>query len=224
MKQLTDAVLLFCAYSFLIGYSSSGFSFDIAGFIRHPENNQILVKKFETEIGIVLCFNNDGQIDDLDECDGSPVDEGLLWLDDVGDWGTSHISGINWCGTNPESPVSGATCPWLDHGQLGSCTPYQWNLVQTTMSGHFWAVQGNTDCSGIERVEPCMSTGSFLAGCSNFTDKTGIDVKGSYIQSEVTKGQPPHSHCVNPDQYGRMAVDAELEVLWICTEGGWVSR
>lgn len=57
------------------------------------------------------------------------------------------------------------------------------------------------------------------------TNQTGIQVEGSYIKLETLEGQPPpDEHCANNTHDGRMVVDSVNDLLYICTQSGWIAK
>lgn len=191
--------------------------------MAHPENTNIV----GLVLGNAVCFNNDGAVAGSGECDVSSVDEGFVTTD--GNWKGGVFSGINGCGASAVNPVSSATCPFTQT-YFYPCTNDEYVLVQTTKSSHFWAVKANADCTGVATPEttglvPCRLTDAFdaVTGCvGRTTNQTGISVKGSYIQLETTTA-PPTEHCVDITHHGRMVVDSEYDLLYICTQSGWTT-
>jgi hypothetical protein len=171
-----------------------------------------------------ICFNNDGAIADFSECDNSAVDEGKVALN-LNQWQGVSDSGILGCGTDTVNPVSSADCPFTV-SFFNECVPNQYALVKTTKSGHFWALKANGDCTWIGDSEatglfPCLKTDAFdtVSGC--MPDKVQISVEDGYIKAG-TDTEPPISHCINTEHYGRMVVDSSgFGGLHICTQNGW---
>lgn len=191
--------------------------------IHHPENTGI--------VGIVTqhaaCFNNDGAIALTAECNGSAADEGFVSVNYSAGWVGGSLSHINGCGVDAVDPVSSATCPNTYSDTFAICTNNEYVLVQTTKSGHFWAVKANYDCGLIAELVPCLSTDAFEHdnGCIPKQDNLSmITVKGGYIQLETTVLTPAATHCAAAAHEGRMIVDTVNDLLYICTQSGWIAK
>lgn len=215
MKRIIFAVVcvLFSGYAYAV--------------VAHPENPDIVGRAL---FGDSLCLNNDGTVIDALDCDGTATDEG--WLHVVsGNWLGGTASGIKGCGTSAVSPVSSATCPFT-HTSFASCLNNEYVLFQTTKSGHFWAIKANSDCSGIATpettgLEPCRKNDNFdpVLGCTPTGNPPQIRVESGYIKLEVSSGSPPPiSHCGNGTHRGRMVVDDVNNLLYICTQSGWITK
>lgn len=196
--------------------------------VLHPENILIVGGVFS---GNLVCFNNDRSVVDSSECETLTFYEGFIYLTPNHNWTGGGVYGINGCGTSAVNPVSNATCPFTTTA-FGNCINNEYVLVQTTMSGHFWAVKANSDCSDIATPEttglvPCRSTDSFdpVMGCTEMGNQTGISVEASYIQLETYKNSaPPAAHCDDVTHEGRMIVDSVNDLLYICTQSGWIFK
>ena len=128
--------------------------------VAHPENPNIVGGASFNAV----CFNNDGAVANLAECDLTAVDEGYLYANGSL-WVGGSGSGINGCGVSAVNPVSSVTCSFIK-GEVASCTPDEYVLVQTTQSGHFWSVKANGSCGGVATPEstglvPCLLTDAF---------------------------------------------------------------
>jgi hypothetical protein len=190
--------------------------------VHHPENRDI--------VGLVsanaVCFNNDGVIALESECtnDANPIDEGYVYVSPA-NWSAGGGSGINACGDDTVSPVSSATCPFTKE-LFSNCIGNGYVLVQTTKSGHFWAVRPNVSCNAIAKIVPCRSTDTFnlFNGCFS-VNPPAIGIEGGYIKLDTYTGYaPPYAHCTEESHYGRMAFEAELGVFYICSASGWIVK
>jgi len=190
--------------------------------VHHPENRDIvgLVE------GATLCFQNDGAVLSTGDClgDHDPVDEG--WVRVVpANWYGGPASGINACGDDDVNPVSSADCPFTKE-LFATCIGNGYVLVQTTKSGHFWAVRPNVSCNAIAKIVPCRSTDTFnkFNGCVSVNPPT-MGIEGGYIKLDTYTGYaPPYAHCTEESHYGRMAFEAELGVFYICSTSGWIVK
>jgi hypothetical protein len=190
--------------------------------VHHPENRDI--------VGLVstqfLCFNNNGFITSIEDCtgDANPIDEGFVSVFPAA-WYGGAASGINACGDDTVSPVSSAVCEFTK-GLFATCGGNAYQLVQTTKSGHFWAVRPNVSCNAIAKIVPCRPTDSFnlFNGCFS-VNPPAIGIEGGYIKLDTYTGYaPPNSHCNEESHYGRMAFEAELGVFYICGASGWIIK
>ena len=171
--------------------------------------------------GASVCFNNDGAIASLGECNSSSVDEGYVRVN--ANWTGGSSSGINGCGTDAVAHVTSATCPFIKTS-FATCTNNVHVLVQTTKSGHYWDVKANSNCDAIADLTPCLKSDSFdeATGCTQTAGKTAFGVDGGYIKLSLHYGGgPPNLHCADSSHYGRMSVDPVNEGLYICTQSGW---
>jgi hypothetical protein len=191
--------------------------------VAHPENPNIVGAVF---ILSHVCFNNDGAVANPSECDTTAADEGYVIVD--GSWYGGNLSGINVCAISAVNPVSSVTCSFTK-GELVPCTPNEYILVQTTKSGHFWAVKGDGSCGAIATPEttglvPCLLTDAFdpVRGCYPVNDMSSVNVAGGYIKLE-TATTPEAAHCDDVTHEGRMIVDSVNSKLYICTQIGWES-
>ena len=192
--------------------------------VAHPENPNIVGGIFSTKV----CFNNDGAVASDTECDQTGVDEGLLVLG-IFQWGGVALSGINGCGTSAVNPVSSATCPFVEGETFTPCQSDQYVLVQTTISGHYWAVLANSNCTAIALPEstaliPCRLTDAFdpVTGCATINPPV-FTVEDGYIKMGSGRA-PPDSDCTDSTHIGRMAVDGVNDLIYVCTPTGWSVR
>jgi hypothetical protein len=188
--------------------------------VVHPEDTAIVALLD----GTAVCFNNDGALESTEECDNSGVDEGLVFLDSS-NWQSNTLSGINYCEAVADSPVSSVSCT-TNFGIFASCQANEYVLLQTTKSGHYFAVKADASCTTIAvpestSVVPCRSTDAFdsLSGCVPGNPPV-LSVEKGYFQLNATTG-PPGSHCTDVSHRGRMAVDGQIGLLYICTQAGW---
>jgi len=217
MKRLVFAVILSIISVFISGYANA--------MVPHLNNADIVG---DVDLSYVVCFNNDGAVASYTECDGSGVDEGLLGVQD-GNWRSGPTSGINSCGTDPVDPVSSATCSYSQGVAITACIGDEFILVQTTVSGHFWAVKGDSGCTNIAAPEttglvPCLSSSAFnpATGCSPNPSPSEITIEEGYITLGTHSGAPPpNEHCTETAHGGRMVVDNVNSRIYICTQKGW---
>lgn len=213
MKRITFVIASSIVSVFLSGYANA--------WTTHPENEDIV----GLISGLTACFNNDGAIYSIAECDNSSVDEGYVSITQHNfSWNGGGVSGINGCGSVARNPVTSAICPFTQTS-FDTCATNRYTLVQTTMSGHFWALKADSDCGAIEDIVPCRSTDAFdqLNGCASVNPPT-IAVEGGYLKLDSYIGLlPPSSHCSQESHYGRMVVDPTSDRLAICMETGWKS-
>jgi hypothetical protein len=194
--------------------------------VAHPENPNIVGGVFVEAV----CFNNDGAVASIRECNISAADEGYVAISAPNSsWFGGGTSGINGCGISAVNPVSSATCPFILGIIFADCTPNEYILVQTTKSGHFWAVKGDGSCTEIATPEttglvPCLLTDAFdpVRGCYPVNDMSSVNVAGGYIKLE-TATTPEAAHCDDVTHEGRMIVDSVNGKLYICTQVGWES-
>ena len=67
-----------------------------------------------------------------------------------------------------------------------------------------------------------LNSGKVGIGTEN--PKSKLQVNG-YIQLATTSGNTPsNSDCDEDTEYGRMKVDEVNDLLYICTQSGWVSK
>lgn len=199
----------------------SGYMFAADGpQTSHPENRNI--------VGLNdgrVCFNNDGAVETVGECNVTPVDEGFVSLSSS-EWKGGGASGINGCGTAAVDPVSNAICP-LTLTSFATCDNDEYVLVQTTRSGHYFSIEPYNDCAAIYifGLTPCLKSDSFdpATGCTPTDNPPQFSIENGYIQLDDV-GFPPDSHCADASHYGRMSVDGELDRLYICTKSGWSIR
>lgn len=188
--------------------------------VVHPEDNSI--------VGLVdgakVCFNNDGELANISECDNSGVDEGLAGIESS-NWFGGALSGINVCVGLAVNPVSSATCVPI-FGNFAACQANQYVLLQTTRSDHYFAVKANASCTAIATPEsigvvPCLATDAFdsIEGCVPGNPPV-ISVDEGFFQLD-TNTAPPGSHCADRSHQGRMVVDSQNGLLYICTQAGW---
>jgi len=176
-----------------------------------------------------VCFNNDGIIASLSECNGYQylLDEGYLKINESLQWAGGNDSGINGCGTSTVYPVSSATCPFTTTG-FADCIENQWVLVQTTKSGHFWAVRDAASCTGPTNnlyIWPCLFTDRFSpeSGCLATGDMDSVSVGPGYLKFKTYKfgNTPPADHCTDEEHEGRFAVNSHTNTLFVCMRYGW---
>jgi hypothetical protein len=224
MKRIPFAVILIIVGVVFYGNANAT--------VVHPENPNIVGKLVSDQ---VICFNNDGVVTGIEDCltPGSPFDEGRLAIDPQqpgeANWVGGAGSGINGCGTVPVDPVSSAVCPiTFEPSHFATCTPGGYVLIQTTKSGHFWAVKADAGCHYIESPEPiglvpCLSTDAFdpVSGCYGPTPPVMTLDKG-YIQLDTNGAPPPDSHCDDASHDGRIVADSLNGLVYICTIAGWV--
>ncbi len=56
-------------------------------------------------------------------------------------------------------------------------------------------------------------------------DVVEIIVDGGYFNLDITNGNEPETiHCMTAQNYGRMVVDEVNNILYICTQSGWISK
>lgn len=215
VERRMNRIILGVACILLSGFAN-------AQAVHHPENRNV--------VGLIstsrVCFNNDGFITSTDECtgDSNPIDEGFVHVIPSG-WIAGGASGINACGTGTVDPVSSADCPFTKES-FATCAGNGYVLVQTTKSGHFWAVRANVSCNAISRLVPCRSTDTFnlVNGCFS-VNPPAISIEGGYIKLDTYTGySPPVKHCTEVSHYGRMAFEAELGVFYICSASGWIIK
>ena len=214
--------LIFTKFLSVVCVLFSGYTFaDVA----HPEDPNIVGGVFGHEV----CFNSDGAVDGISECDGSDVDEGrlgayLFW------WRGMGASGINGCGLDAVNPVSSATCPFydLDFGFTNASFD-KYVLVQTTGSvGHYWAVLAD-DTGTIATPEttslvPCLTTDAFDPDYGCYAPSPPeISIEDGFIKLDTSTAPPNDVHCLETAHEGRMVVDSVHGKLYICTEVGWES-
>ena len=210
-KILSIVCVIFC------GYTSAD--------VVHPEDPSIVGGVF----GGTVCFNNDGQVLSTSECDGFGADEGMMTRTALWWWRGESPSGINGCGLAPVNPVSGATCPFYIDEDFANCPFDKYVLVQTTDSGHYWAVKANSNCTAIALPEstgliPCRTTDAFdpVYGCIE-PSPSEITIEGGFIKLDTSTARPPEVHCLESAHEGRMVVDSVNGKLYICTDIGWES-
>ena len=113
------------------------------------------------------------------------------------------------------------------------CLPGNYVLVQTNKSRHYWAVKADETCTSIAQPEstglvPCLSTDVFdpRMGCTTPDPSPPvITIDEGYIQLDTHDRTPPPSvHCEHPSQHGRMVVDSVNDLLYICTQSGWIAK
>jgi len=209
-KILSLAIVLFSGYIFA----------DVA----HPENPDIVGGVFDNKV----CFNADGVVEEVAECDGLDTDAGKLSLG-IGQWAGSSPSGINGCGTTAVSPVSSATCPYYASTTFAGCQVGKYVLVQTTDSvGYYWAVLAEPDCLFLDAPEtlilmPCRASDAFDpdTGCATVNPPV-ISVEDGYIKAGSGRAPPP-TDCSDDTHTGRMFVDGVNQQLYTCTHSGWTS-
>ena len=191
-------------------------------WVVHPENTDIVGYAV---YGNLACFVNVGS---KVLCDGSAVDEGLLYLWES-EWRGFAPSGINGCGLTAVNPVSAAICTYTE-GSFAFCVNSRYVLVQTTQSGHYWAVKANLDCTTMETPEttslvPCLSSDSFdpNTGCTRKPadpNPSVLSIKDGYLKPEAIV-TPPDEHCDDGAEVGRMVVDGVNDIIYVCTPSGW---
>lgn len=118
------------------------------------------------------------------------------------------------------------SCPFTNT-IFTTCTNNEYQLVRTTKSSHFWAIQANSDCSAIAEVVPCRQFFDLFdpvtGCCPKVNDKTLLSVEGGYMKLESTKGVAPEpTHCSLDSHIGRMVSDS-LFNLYVCGAAGWVT-
>ena len=137
-------------------------------------------------------------------------------------------SGINGCGLAAVNPVSSATCPYtIDTWFEEDCPFDKFVLVQTTGSGHYWAVKANSQCDAIATPEstglvPCLATDAFdsIYGCYA-PNPPVITVEDGFIKLDTSSAPPSGAHCDESADEGRMVADTVNGILYICTAIGW---
>lgn len=186
----------------------------------HPEDNAIVA----LVDGADVCFNNDGNLTSISECDNSGVDEGFAGIESS-NWFGGDLSGINVCDTLAVNPVSSATCV-PSFGGFAACQANQYVLLQTTGSNHHFAVKANASCTMIATPDstglvPCLATDAFdtIEGCVPGNPPV-ISVDEGFFQLD-SDSAPPASHCADSSHEGRMVVDSQNGLLYICTQAGW---
>lgn len=199
--------------------------------VVHPEDSNIVGAVVSDGDLDFACFNNDGAVAHFDECSnpGSAEFEGEVGIAN-GSW-FGGLVGIYACEDAAADPVSSASCSY-HLGFWRSCTPKEFILVQTVNSGHYWAVKANLFCTNIAAPEatglvPCLQTDVFdpVNGCGQFKNQTAISAKGGYIQLEVQHDRlPPETHCSDSSHHGRLVVDDVNDLLYICTQSGWIAK
>lgn len=200
----------------------SGYTFAV---VQHSEDSSIVGKVF----GDTICFNSDGAILELSECDGSVNDEGMVTSvgNPIWKWKGTSPSGINGCGVTAVNPVTSATCPFYLNSNFADCPFEKYVLIQTTQSGHYWAIKANSPCSAVATPEraglvPCRKTDAFdtVNGCYA-ASPSEISIEGGFIKLDTSIAPPPEEHCLEIAHEGRMVVDSLNGILYICTEAGW---
>jgi len=201
----------------------SGYAF---ADVFHPEDPNIRghLGKFLDDV----CFNNDG-ITNSDNCPNpASPNEGYVFV--IGSSWQGSLPGVFWCGASAVQPVSGASCFFASFGTLALCTPDNYVLVKTLLSGHYFALRAGSSCGIFDRPEaevifPCLSTDAFdpAVGCAP-TKPTAISVEDSYIKLDTIDAPPtPNIDCNDVSHEGRMVVDSTNSKLYICTQSGWES-
>ena len=213
--------LIFTKFLSIVCVLFSGYTFaDVA----HPEDPNIVGGVF----GGTVCFNSDGAVADLSECDGLGFDEGMVTSvgNPVWKWKGLSPSGINGCGVAAVNPVTNATCPLSIDTNFADCPFNKYVLVQTTVSGHYWAIKANSLCSAIATPEatglvPCRTTDAFdtVYGCIE-PDPPEISIEDGFIKLDTTT-EPPAAYCLETAHEGRMVVDSVNGILYICTQERW---
>jgi hypothetical protein len=52
-------------------------------------------------------------------------------------------------------------------------------------------------------------------------DESGMEVSDGYLKLDTSSGIPPQDDCDNQSEVGRMKMDSEKAVLYLCTAFGW---
>jgi len=213
LQILSIAWLLICGHTF--------------AYVVHPEDASIVGGVFDD----TACFNSDGAVASLSECDGGVVDEGMVRnVGGIWKWMAVGPSGINGCGIDPVNPVSSAICEFKTNDEVIADCPFdQYVLVQTTASGHYWAVKANSSCTAIATPEatglvPCLTSDAFdpVYGCIE-PIPSEITIDGGFIKLDTSTERPPAVHCLENAHEGRMIMDSVHGKLYICTDVGWES-
>lgn len=199
--------------------------------VAHVEDSNIVGAISTT--GRAVCFNNDGNVVDESECDQSPVDEGLAFVNpSLGGWSGGTFSEIYLCGTSAVNPVSTSTCDIAGpSGYYETCVSNGYALYRTFTSGHYFALKADASCNQIATPEisgivPCRKTDSFdpVLGCRDLNGAPQISIEGGYIKLDTTGGgSPPVADCAEDAHEGRMVFDETANNLYICGQSGWTS-
>ena len=200
------------------------FNGSIFADVAHPENPDIVGGVFDNKV----CFNADGVVEEVAECDGLDADIGKLGLG-IGQWAGSSPSGINGCGNTAVSPVLSASCPYYPDTSFVECEAGKYVLVQTTDSvGYYWAVLAEPDCLFLDAPEtlilmPCRASDAFDpdTGCATVNPPV-ISVEDGYKKMGSGRAPPP-TDCSDDTHTGRMFVDGVNQRLYTCTHSGWTS-
>lgn len=78
----------------------------------------------------------------------------------------------------------------------------------------------------VRREEPGVL--SLLTGGAEAAERVRVSEKetafSGYVKLPVAAGAPPASDCSQAAHRGRMKVDAQAGLLWICADSGWISK
>lgn len=199
--------------------------------VVHPEDPNI-VGTISSQANYVVCFEYDGNVNPS-TCASNPTNTDGIVLIEGGSWkGAGAPAVIRGCGTTAVDPVSIATCPFIPGLQaFAACVNHGYVLVQTQVSGLFFAVKANADCTAIATPEitgivPCYSADAFdpVTGCYSpdpLPDR--ISVEEGFIKLDSISSAPRPQDCADDTHDGRMVVDSVNNRLYICTQSGWTA-
>jgi hypothetical protein len=141
--------------------------------------------------------------------------------------GTASITGLVCSGTSGE-PVANYSCTTGNSILNASNTTWCLFSENPRTGDKAWAVKytgGFIPTNDGDSIVRCKGADKFDSenGCTAGPSEIGI--KGGYINLETTDGSaPPDSDCSLDAHNGRMIVDDVNNLLYICTDSGWISK